>query len=154
MGPPQFPLMVEGASSGVSYPIVGVTSRYSYTQEGDTGEKTTGYSSNVLTRGDFLKGRLETESQFNDKDKLTSVRASYVRESLEPELLGPLKARRYQLGNLTSVRMPVGRHVYQGAGARVSNIDPARVFTQSATGISGNAPPGWDVELYRGSQFL
>ena len=153
-GPPQFPLMVEGASSGVSYPIVGVTSRYSYTQEGDTGEKTTGYSSNVLTRGDFLKGRLETESQFNDKDKLTSVRASYVRESLEPELLGPLKARRYQLGNLTSVRMPVGRHVYQGAGARVSNIDPARVFTQSATGISGNAPPGWDVELYRGSQFI
>jgi hypothetical protein len=153
-GPPQFPLMVEGQEKAIGYPIVGVSSTYSYDKDGETGEETVGYNSSVLANGDFLKGRLTSEAQMNKKDNLSALRARYTRETLEPELLGPLKARRYELGDVTSVRMPIATRTKQGLGARVSNIDPARVFTNSATGISGNAPPGWDVELYRNTQFI
>ncbi len=109
---------------------------------------------NVRTTGDLGYGTLTTQSLINNRNQLSSVRAIYERESDKPELLGPLKARKFEVGDVTTARLPVGASAEQEWGARITNIDPNRGTLRPTTVISGSAFPGWDVELYRDSQLV
>nr|MBI1231014.1 hypothetical protein [Cytophagales bacterium] len=108
----------------------------------------------VRTANDFANGTLLTQSDINNRDQITSFRTTYFKESPNPELLGSLKARRYELGDVTTARLPLGGIVRQELGARVTNADTLRNFSRPSTAISGRAFPGWDVELYRNNQLV
>lgn len=138
----------------VGIPAVDVATSSRYRKRGNQEEGISTHSATVRTVGDFVDGTLTTQSRINNTDQLASVTANYKRESLQPELLGPLKAKRYELGDVISTRFDLGGSVSQSLGARITNTDPLRSFSSPTTEISGQAFPGWDVELYRDDALI
>lgn len=146
--------LLEEEQKMIDYPFVDVTTQSSYRRPGDgTKSQLTSFGS-VRTSGDFARGTLSTQTGFSKQDKITSVRATYKKESLDPELLGPLKARKYEIGDINPVDIPLNGRYTTGVGARVTNKDSLRAVTGAYTDIVGNSIPGWDVELYRQEQLL
>lgn len=154
IGPAQLPRGDEGQKS-IAFPFVDVATRSGYSRDGDSDDNqtNTNHSASIQTTGDFGYGTLTTLTQLNDEDYLSSLRLNYSRESLEPGLLGPLHARRYEIGDLSTVNLPMGQS-QQEFGARITNIHPLRAYLRPSTTITGSAFPGWDVELYREGQLL
>lgn len=139
----------------VDVPFVDVSTRSSYYRPGGSGEDSdVNHTANIRTAGDFLYGTLSTQTQIDDEDKLSNIRVNYKQESVDRDLLGPLKAKRFELGDVVQTRLPIEGVVRQELGGRITNADRLRGFTNPTTGISGTAIPGWDVELYRENQFL
>ncbi len=153
VGPPVLPTK-EMERKPIDFPFVDVSSSSNYDRPGDGRKPTTRQTASVRTTGDFAYGTLTTQSQFDREDKLRSLRATYSKETLEPELLGPLKARRYEMGDVNAVYMPLQQNGNDGIGARVTNMDPLRSYLQPTTEVTGTYFPDWDVELYRENQLV
>jgi len=152
---PQAILPLGSDSYGVAgIPFVDVSTDSRYTKRQNGGDADLRHRANIRTSGDFLRGTLTTQSQIDNDEQLRSARANYRQESLEDNLLGPIKARRFEVGDVTQTNILLSRSVGQELGARVTNADPLRNFTSPQTTISGNAIPGWDVELYREAQLV
>lgn len=79
---------------------------------------------------------------------LSTARFTLGQQDTEGNLLGPLHATSFQFGDVTSVSPPL-----IGGGAQeqgfIAGNRPLYTSTQTTTEISGDALPGWDVELYR-----
>ncbi len=149
---PQLPTLPENRQA-IDVPFIDVATTSSFRREGKSTNTAKNHQASIMTSGDLAYGTLSTQSQLNDQDKLTSFRANYKRESDKAELLGPLKARRYELGDLTTARLPIGNtHLEQGA--RITNTNSVRNYLQPSTDVTGTIFPGWDVELYRDNQLL
>lgn len=150
---PKLPLKGDGYKAA-SVPIVDVSTRSTYSKSagGREGQRT--HSADIVTAGDFAKGTLTTRSRLNDTHQLASVRATYKQESIDGGLLGVLKANRVEVGDITTTDTPLGGRISQELGVRITNTDPLRNFSRATTAISGVAISGWDVELFRNSQFL
>lgn len=153
VGPPSLPEQADNRQL-IDYPAADVSTTSSYTHPGDGSRPSNTASASVRTTGDFAYGTLTTQTQLNKDDKVQSLRANYKRETVEPELLGPLKARRYELGDVSPVRSELQQNSSLGTGFRVTNADPTRRYLQPSTEISGTYFPNWDVELYRGPQLM
>ncbi len=151
--PPSLP-QVENTAKMIDYPFIDVSTRSQYEKEADREESDRRNSASVLTRGDFAYGTLSTNTQLDQEDKLTNLRVNYEKQSLDPELLGPLKARRYEVGDVSTVLMPVNDGGAQELGMRVTNAHPLRSFMRPSTEVSGVSFPGWDIELYRDNQLV
>lgn len=109
---------------------------------------------NLRAVGDLAHGTLDTQVRLDNRDGLALVRTRYSQDSLEGDLLGPLKATRLELGDVTTPQVPFGGNIEQELGVRITNADPVRGFARTTTAISGQSIPGWDVELYRGTRLL
>jgi len=109
---------------------------------------------NIRTSGEFAYGTLSTNIAADSLEQVTNVRATYLRESAYPELLGPLKARRFELGDVQPTRVPITGGAPPETGMRITNTDPLVSQTLPSTKISGYIFPGWDVELYRENSLL
>ena len=156
IGPPVQPALVDENASK-DYPLVDVSTQMSYTKPGDqlvTRREGFEGSAFIRTSGDIAGGTLTTQSSLNHEDRLTNVRATYIQQSLEPELLGPLEARRYELGDVNMPVIPLRTRTQAGLGARITNAHPLRNTLRPSTEIRGTTFPGWDVELYRNEQLV
>lgn len=151
---PSLPLREEKRQM-IDVPFVDVSTSSRFEKPGDKNRKTnTRHNANIRTAGDFAYGTLTTQTQMSDEEQITNIRANYKQESPDADLLGPLKARRFEVGDVVQTRLPIDSSVRQEFGARITNADPLRTYTNPTTSISGSVFPGWDVELYRGNQFL
>ncbi|MGE4304183.1 MAG: hypothetical protein AB7E24_09150 [Novosphingobium sp.] len=85
----------------------------------------------------------------NSADGLTSSHVELGRRSADADLLGPLKATEFQLGDVATTAMPIGLRGTSGRGAAVGNvpIDSLSIFEK--VDLRGNLPDGYEVELYR-----
>lgn len=153
VGPSVLPLQ-EAPAKAIDYPFVDVSSVSSYNRPGDGTKPTSKVASTVRTTGDVAYGTLTTQSLMDKDDYLRSVRATYKRESLKPELLGPLNARKYEIGDVYSVTQQLQQNSSAGLGARVSNEDPRQNYFRPSTEVAGTYFPDWDVELYRNDQLM
>jgi hypothetical protein len=153
VGDPVLPVMEEQPEM-IGIPMVDVATNSRYYKPGNGADVQNQHRATVRTAGDFMGGTLGTQSQFDREEKLTSLRMNYKQESLQPELLGPLKARKYELGDVTLVNQPLDTFNSLGTGVRVTNIHPLRSYLRPTTEITGEAFPGWEVELYRDSQLV
>jgi hypothetical protein len=127
-----------------------VSLRTNYKREGDTGQSELLNRTDVALAGDLLKHDAYVFMNADDRDGLNSVTGRLSRASDKPELLGPLNARSYAVGDVTTVDVPLTGYSAQELGARVSN-NPLSGINFQNTSITGNAVSGWDVELYRGN---
>lgn len=150
--PPSLPPGPESRQA-LDFPFIDVATRSGYRKDGTSGETRNDHSASIRTSGDFAYGTLNTQAQLEKEEKLRSLRVNYRRDLLEGELLGPLKARRFEIGDVSSVRLPITGGA-QEQGVRVTNIHPLRNFTRPSTTINGSTFPGWDVELYREDQLV
>lgn len=153
LDPPKLPLGSKDYQL-IDIPFVDVSTNSTYDKDGITKDSRTRHIANVQTAGDFARGTLSTQTQYTNEDQITNIRAQYKRASTEPELLGPLKARRYEIGDVVPTRLSLDSNLGQELGARITNVDPQRSFTKPTTTISGQTFPDWDVELYRENQLV
>ncbi len=134
-------------------PIVDVSTSSTFRSNSDQ-ENDVRHSANIRTSSDFAYGTLKTRSVINNSDQLALVRARYVQDSLDGNLLGGLNAKRIEVGDVVTTQVPFSASVEEELGVRISNTDSVSGFSRAQTSISGNAIPGWDVELYRQNQLL
>ena len=153
VGPPILPLQEE-AHKAIDVPFVDVSTRTQYGRDGDDGSAETRATAAIRTTGDLAYGTFTTQTALDKEDKLTNFRMNYKRQSLEKELLGPLKARKYELGDVTPINIPLRNNDAQSFGARVTDVHPLRKTLRPSTEITGTTFPGWEVELYREDQLL
>lgn len=153
IGPPVLPFK-EDKPGALGVPFVDVSTGLHYRRSGDGKDVDFRQRASVNTSGDFAYGTLKTYTQLEREERLTNLRATYERESRQPDMLGPLNARRVKLGDVTPVNIPLNETQTAGVGARITNADPSRAYLRSSTEITGTAIPGWDVELFRENQLL
>lgn len=128
---------------------------HSYRDPGNNGGRTSHRSRySVLATGDVAKMTGEAFIGGNDDQSVENVRLNFSRDSDKPEFLGALKARRFEFGDVTPVRLPLTGNSAQELGARVTNRETNAPPQFSTTEFTGNAEPDWDVELYRNDQLI
>lgn len=108
---------------------------------------------NVLATNEVLGHDTETFISGNNQNPVDQLRLNFVKESENNDLLGPLQAKIYEVGDHSSVRVPYTGGTGLERGVRVSNRSE-RFTSDTETLIDGNAQPGWDVELYRNDSFV
>lgn len=84
----------------------------------------------------------------NNERSQTITRLKAGRWNPEGRLLGPAAATQYEFGDLFISRIPLVSTRKQGLGFTISNQSLTRSREFDTTEIQGNAPPGWEAELY------
>ena len=127
---------------------------------GDTGKNiNTDFS--LQATADALKSSaklLISGSAGTDKDpKFSNAQLSFQKRDPTQSLLGPLKAGKVSFGDVSFPDVPliVGRK--RGRGVAVtsdSELGFAQSFGSETYTVDGDAPIGWDAELYRNGYFI
>ncbi|GEM_PF-4950295 len=139
--------------SALGIPFFDVNLRGSYFKREDSdARKRASYS--VIGAGDvaYLTGRAYVSG--DDDTPISTVRLSFEKDSLEPDLLGPLKAKYFSFGDIDPTRLEISSNSPQEQGVRVTNADKDSSNGLNTTFFRGDAQPGWDVELYRDDRLL
>lgn len=127
----------------VSWPFIDAQLTLQASEEGREG------SGSLLGRGDLARlsttGFLGWSSQRRDSWQ-TWLRAG--RTDRDAQLLGPLHASSFQVGDVASVALPLTGGTVRGRGLTVSNRHLGSTSQFDAVDVIGDAPPGWEVELY------
>ncbi|PKG37799.1 SPOR domain-containing protein [Psychromonas sp. Urea-02u-13] len=90
----------------------------------------------------------------NSNDKLSDARLTFSKEDKEANLLGPLRATKYELGDVTAVKTANSRTSGYSRGVRFSNAKSSLAGNNRTTTITGEVQAGWDAELYRNGLFV
>ncbi len=90
----------------------------------------------------------------SERDGLQLARIKAGRRSMEPNLLGPLGATSFYVGDLNSPRLQGVSLGRTGRGAEISNYPLMRTGEFTSTDVRGTTQPGWEVELYRGNNLI
>jgi hypothetical protein len=83
-----------------------------------------------------------------------SLRLRAYRTDPNGELLGPLKATHFELGDVSGTSSPLVSQSTAGRGAMITNRPIERPDSFARTDFRGELPNGWDAELYRNGQLL
>lgn len=150
--PPSLPRYDDGYSL-IGVPTVDVTTGASFDRPAE-GESDTNRFINLRTTGEFAYGALSTNLNFNEDNELTGALVNYLQESGEPDVLGVLKARRFEAGDVTPTQLPISGNANQETGVRITNVDPLVRLSFPSTRIEGFFEAGWDVELFRENAIL
>ena len=93
-----------------------------------------------------------------DRDtKIDNAQLTFQKRDPGNNLLGPLKAGRVEVGDISYPDVPLIVGQKRGRGVSVSsdsNFNFARSFSAEQFDIEGEAPIGWDAELYRNGYFV
>ncbi len=92
-----------------------------------------------------------------DEDEIQTSQLTFQRRDPNAQMLGPLKAGKIALGDVDFPDAPLIKGRDRGRGLAISS-DPSLGFTFSHGPedfiIDGDAPLGWDAELYRNGHFV
>ncbi len=113
----------------------------------EAGRSTRRSTMNVSLEGQALKHQAYFQVAKDNEQGISRASGRLFKRHEEPDLLGPLKARSYIIGDTNSPRVPLTSSGGQELGVRVSNNPLVNVDFEVAR-INGNSIPGWDVELY------
>ena len=83
-----------------------------------------------------------------------NLRLRAYRTDPKGQLLGPLKATHFALGDISTFSTPLVSQSVAGRGALVTNRPIERPDNFDRTSFRGELPSGWDAELYRNDQLL
>lgn len=103
--------------------------------------------------GDFLGYTGKTSISGTELTKINNLSLGLSKSSDKPILLGPLKARNYEFNDIQKTSVPFANDGGFERGFRFSN----KVFgstLNTSTSIEGIGTPGWDVELFRDTEFI
>lgn len=150
--PPQLPRAF-GDYTAASIPNIDLSVRQNYRRTGEDGKSTAATTYTAVGAGDLAGHTLRTAITGNDQDKLSSVRANFSKVSENPDLLGPLGARKYEFADISPTRVPWSGETRGGMGVRATS-GVEGVTTNASTIIDGDSTPGWDVDLLRNGAII
>lgn len=138
----------ESSYQAISSPLVDVQLNASF-------DKDTNYQSySLLGSHDFAYLSSEFYASGNRNDALTDLRLTLSRESTDADLLGPLNATQYEIGDIVPVKIGIGDTPGLSRGVTFSNDAITRVSNNKTINISGDIQPGWDIELYQNGLLI
>ncbi len=90
-----------------------------------------------------------------DQDRpFNHFRLTMSKRSLSNNLLGHLRATRFAFGDIAPTQTGGLGSSGQEVGVRLTNRPQGMIVNRNKTDFTGDALPGWDVELYRNSHYL
>jgi hypothetical protein len=144
---------IETAYEGAQWPAVDLTFAPTY----DSASKTKQANYSVLAGGDFgyLTTHLYAAGNLEDNNSISDLRLSLGRDDYERNLLGPLHASSYLMGDISSAGLSqVTSGSGQGRGFTMTNRALDRPDKFGTTSFVGDSKPGWQVELYRNDVLI
>ncbi|MFN3701509.1 MAG: hypothetical protein ACK4VI_08320 [Alphaproteobacteria bacterium] len=150
----------------LSYPSIQVTSSGNYSRSGSGGGDSFNYSSTVQAYNDVLghaatfnatinnTGSGGSSSGNSQTPKLSNVLINFSKQDFRSELLGPLRASKYEFGDITNYSFPLAGGSDRGRGISVTNAPPNYVRDPNRLVIEGFGTQGWDVEIYQDERLL
>jgi hypothetical protein len=108
----------------------------------------------ILASGDLLYSTGELYLYSEAPNLAPTARLTLSRSDPEGRLLGDLRARQVMLGDLDSTPLPLISPSTRDPGLLVGNFPLNRSTEFDTHTFRGNAPPGWDVELYRDASLM
>lgn len=104
--------------------------------------------------GDFAFMTARAYASASTRDGLTAARLELGRRDPDGDLLGPLKATEFQLGDVATGALPIGLRGVSGRGAFVTNapLEQASIF--DSVDLRGDLLDGYEVELYRNNTLI
>lgn len=112
------------------------------------------YNYTAFLTGDlaYLNARIAVSG--NQSKPFSTVRTSAGREDPRGNLLGPLRATEFEIGDVFAPQTPLVTGQIEGRGILLSNQPLDRPTEFDKTTLRGDLPLGWDVELYRNDALL
>ena len=149
-GPAAFP-RIPNRYSLFGNPFLDQTVRIT-SQAGTTGRQTRMDFSTYLTGDLFF---LESSAYLAGTDGgFSDARVTLGRSDPDGQLLGPLHARQFALGDVYHPGLDLVSAGRSGTGAFVSNFPLEQPTQFDRNTFRGELPPGWQLELYRGETLL
>lgn len=108
----------------------------------------------LYASGEVGKASFDARLSSDNSGIPESLRLRAYRTDPKGELLGPLKATHFALGDVSTVSTPLVSQSTVGRGGFVTNRPVDRPDSFDRTSFRGELPNGWDAELYRNGQLL
>lgn len=108
----------------------------------------------LFASGEIGKASFDARLSSDDEGVPENLRVRAYRTDPNAELLGPLKATHFALGDVSTVSTALVSQNTVGRGAFVTNRPVDRPDSFDRTSFRGELPEGWDAELYRNGQLL
>lgn len=98
--------------------------------------------------GDLFWSNVQGYLGSDEEGRANNARLMLQRRSLEGALLGPLRVRELNLGDVFAPALPMGPRSVTGAGVSISTAPLEQTSVFNRIDLRGELPPGYDVELY------
>ncbi len=108
----------------------------------------------LFASGEVGKASFDARLSSDNRGVPESLRLRAYRTDPKGELLGPLKATHFALGDVSTASTPLVSQSTVGRGGFVTNRPVDRPDSFDRTSFRGELPNGWDAELYRNGQLL
>tara|TARA_R110000824_G_scaffold4308_7_gene20712 strand:- start:9747 stop:12482 length:2736 start_codon:yes stop_codon:yes gene_type:complete len=108
----------------------------------------------LYASGEVGKASFDARLSSDSSGVPENLRLRAYRTDPKGELLGPLKATHFALGDVSTFSTPLVSQSVAGRGALVTNRPVERPDSFDRTSFRGELPNGWDAELYRNGQLL
>lgn len=123
------------------------------------GEKPTTYQDtsgnySILSSHDLAYLNTELFLAGNQEDSLSSARLTVSRQSEEGNLLGPLQATEYMVGDVVPINAGIGNTQAMSRGFMLGNTPINQLADNRKVNLTGELQVGWDVELYRNGVLI
>jgi len=143
------------ATLGITYQQTGAGSRQRTTQRAlqlDT--RAVGDLLGMTTRLALNASARDGGASRATGDVASRLQLSMERADPDGRLLGPLRATRFTIGDLRTPESLLVAREEEARGLEVTNLPLERPDAMDHTTISGQAPPGWEAELYRNGELI
>lgn len=142
-----------------AWPTVQSTTALRVTRAGGAGEETRiGSRQSTAVQTDLagvgVSARTTGDTTPKDGKMIDTARLTLSRVDPDGRLLGPLHATRVEAGEVATAVSPLLGGGYFERGARITNTAINKSANFDTTDLTGEAPPGWDVELYRNGALI
>lgn len=138
----------ESSYQAISSPLVDVQVNAAVTEHNNY------QSYSVMGGHDFAFLTSELYASGNSDDPLTDLRLTLSKESATGELLGPLKATEFRVGDITPVNVGVDSTLGLSRGVTLTNDKTGVSANNRTINLSGDIQPGWDIELYQNGLLI
>ena len=108
----------------------------------------------LYASGEIGKASFDARLSSDNKGVPENLRLRAYRTDPKGQLLGPLRATHFALGDVSTFSTPLVSQSVAGRGALVTNRPVERPDNFDRTSFRGELPSGWDAELYRNGQLL
>jgi hypothetical protein len=108
----------------------------------------------LYASGEVGKASFDARLSSDNRGVPENLRLRAYRTDPKGQLLGPLKATHFALGDISTFSTPLVSQSVAGRGALVTNRPIERPDNFDRTSFRGELPSGWDAELYRNDQLL
>lgn len=136
----------------LAWPFVDVSLGSNY-RNGEEGGLSSNYS--IKASGDFAYHTSDVFITGNDTDNyLNSIRFKLGRKDIDPNLLGFMGVREYDVGDVRSHALPLVTKSGLGRGISLSSYPLNNPTEFDKTDFTGDIQPDWEVELYRNDALL